>query len=90
MQKLTNMMLLLIFLRTNRHLPWPVKAAVAFMTRQITAEPALGASLQLDSPDDRDLLKNLYGALGRSGSAPILPPTPDEGMGSKRYWCVEK
>jgi len=48
------------------------------------AEPALGASLQLDSPDDRDLLKNLYGALGRSGSAPILPPTPEEGMGSKR------
>ena len=35
--------------------------------------PALGASLQLDSPEDRDLLKNLYSALGRSGTAPLLP-----------------
>ena len=45
--------------------------------------PALGASLQLDSPEDRDLLKNLYSALGRSGTAPLLPKTPNVGMGSK-------
>ena len=31
----------------------------------------------------KDLLKNLYSALGRSGTAPLLPKTPNVGMGSK-------
>jgi hypothetical protein len=45
--------------------------------------PAMGSSLHMGNDEDRSLVRNVYETLGRSGSAPTLPPTPAEGMGSK-------
>ena len=42
------------------------------------AEPAMGASLHIGSDDERHLVRDVYETLGRSGRAPILPPTPAE------------
>ena len=83
-QKLKAMTLSLIFSRTNRHLPWPVKIAVAFMTRQMLLPSLLLVHRCSSTRQTTGTAEKFVRCIGQEWSAPILPPP------QKRAWAPRK